>query len=961
MGDQTNLSDGRQVLRDKLLELEGKALKGKPRTQAIGEANDRLDEAEYERPLTSRAVSKWFRQGDPATDFIFLWALVQVLQEWSGTTLAGTLVGPYHGPEAGRWRATEELWKTRWEQAKATPPRRTGLDEEVHGYLDAALKAAEQHPYPGIPGKIDPPSLAEVYVRQRSRPVLREAHAEPHDGSTPEPAEAIFRKADRLCVLIAGAGVGKSTLLRTRLREAAGEWLGAAQTAGKPSSAVPVWVSARALTGDETQVPDALAAATRKLSRYGRHPELARTRFLERPCTGAHWQLLVDDLDELPNAFERRAVLEKLANAVTHDPPLYRCVVATRPLIENELNVLDSAVPQYELQPFTTDDLHTYIEKYFSTRWTQQDATRRAQQFTDALRDASLTQLARNPLMAFMLCQLYFANPERPLPVGRTAVYEAFTDLLYENNQHKRIADSHEEAIQQLVESLQSSRARKDADAAARKVHERLPELINYLAYQWRTGQQTSVAETVASHEAITRPGKVHPEHWDAFLGDLLQHTGLLVHHADGLGFPHQTLLEYHAARHATRDEQARAERLDELFRHGPPALDDSYVGFVLDGLLASPDAIAAETTKRIDAFTRQRGGRFQVNYRNHACRFLAVQVPLGTNLPASPTAGQLSRLAGDPTLNPFNRIQAAWGLAQVEGYRDAGADWLIGLARDPDLTHGVHVQAAKKLSEVEGYRERAAQLLTQIAARLADDSTLNGNSVHVANERFQRKLSRQRAAQPLAQLADDPTLNGTVRLEAARELGQVEGYREHAAQLLTQLADDPTLNGSDRVRSARELAAIPTTPTAGELNDLASSTSSCHPSDRIRAAHALARMDGYRDKGASWLIGLARDPDLTHGVHVQAAKKLSEVEGYRERAAQLLTQIADGRVRAAKELTEVEQGEWYRERSRVEEYPKRAAQLLAQLADDPTLNGTVRREAARELDVIRRRRGAVT
>ncbi|MET9887595.1 hypothetical protein ABZZ20_31560 [Streptomyces sp. NPDC006430] len=51
--------------------------------------------------------------------------------------------------------------------------------------------------------------------------------------------------------------------------------------------------------------------------------------------------MLVDDLDEHPTADERRAVLEKLANAVAADPPLYRCVVATRPLTENELNVLD--------------------------------------------------------------------------------------------------------------------------------------------------------------------------------------------------------------------------------------------------------------------------------------------------------------------------------------------------------------------------------------------------------------------------------------------------------------------------------------------------------------------------------------------------------------------------------------------------------------------------------------------
>lgn len=100
-------------------------------------------------------------------------------------------------------------------------------------------------------------------------------------------------------------------------------------------------MSARALTGEATPVPEALSAATKSLSRYGLRPRLDEERFLRRPCDGPHWQLLVDGLDELPNADERRFVLEKLANAIADDPVLYRCVVATRPTAEIELDVLD--------------------------------------------------------------------------------------------------------------------------------------------------------------------------------------------------------------------------------------------------------------------------------------------------------------------------------------------------------------------------------------------------------------------------------------------------------------------------------------------------------------------------------------------------------------------------------------------------------------------------------------------
>ncbi|MFE1855403.1 NACHT domain-containing protein [Streptomyces sp. NPDC059489] len=663
---------GRQALAEQLGLLQAELRRrGKTRKAAVEEANSRRRAAagrpkdvpwprrEGGADLSFQAVNDWFpkQKGSKETsvpqDFEDLWSVVGVMLEWTGPL---------------RDRPSADRLRHRWNKLHEDTQRGAALDEAVRGYLEAARKAAEQHPYPGLPGQMGPPSLAEVYVRQRSRPTARDEHAPPRDGpvaggylrqrSRPtardghapprdgsaaggsetglavpaEPAEAVFRTADRVCVLIAGPGVGKSTLLRTRLRDAAGEWLDRTQTAGKSSWSVPVWVSARALAGEETQVPDALAAATRKLSRYGRHPELARARFLERPCTGTYWQVLVDGLDELPNTDERRAVLQKLANAVMQDPPLYRCVVATRPLTENELDVLGDAAPHYELQPFTNDDLHTYVEKYFSTRWPQEEATRRAHQFTSAFRDASLTELARTPLMAFMLCQLYLAKPERPLPDGRTAVYEAFTDLLYEKNESKRVVDSHEAAIKHLVEGFQSPRARKEADTAARQVHEQLPELIDYLAHQWLTGHQNPAAAALASHQAVRRPGKVHPERWDGFLEDLLRHTGLLVHHADGIGFPHQTFLEYHAARHATRDEQARAELLDDLFpprqQLQVPAPEPSYLGFVLDALLACP-ALAAETITRIETLTRLG--------REHTCSFLVEQVALRTNLPPHP------------------------------------------------------------------------------------------------------------------------------------------------------------------------------------------------------------------------------------------------------------------------------------------------------------------------------------
>ncbi|MFJ9455229.1 HEAT repeat domain-containing protein [Kitasatospora sp. NPDC101447] len=549
---------GRRALAQELGRL-GEALRdlrarGKNQKTAVAEANRRLRAAAGPgggRDLPVTTVNEWFpkpggsREPTVPKDLADLWAVVAVMLEWT----------------TGRSERHVQREFPRWKELYADARRGTGMDEEVRGYLAAARKAAEKHPYQDF---AEPPSLVDVYVRQRSRPAVRDGRAGPGDGPATgggggagavvpfEPAEAVFRRADRMCVLVAGPGVGKSTLLRARLRDTAGVLLDDTHSPGTYGPAVPVWVSAHALVGEDRHVPDVLADATGKLGTFGRHPVLTRDRFLRRPWTGAHWHLLVDDLDELPDARMRRAVLEKLANAVAADPPLYRCVVATRPLAEGELDVLDHVLglrtPHYELQPFTSHDLHTYLEKYFGTRWPREEATRHARHLAGALREGSLDEAARVPLMAFMLCRLYLAEPGRSLPDGRAAVYEDFTDLLYQNNQSKQVARSHEESIRHLVESVQSPRARAEAEAAARQVHERLPELIGYLAHRRLADHGTPITEALASHEAVRRPGKVRPERWEAFLENLLRHTGLLVHRADGLGFPHQGFLEYHAA-----------------------------------------------------------------------------------------------------------------------------------------------------------------------------------------------------------------------------------------------------------------------------------------------------------------------------------------------------------------------------------------------------------------------------
>ncbi|WP_371788093.1 hypothetical protein OG404_09080 [Streptomyces griseoaurantiacus] len=114
MIESTDLSTEREILRSELRKLEASALQGRDRTDAIAEASRRLQQA-----LSPTTVGGWFEKGIPAKDFKTLWTLVEVLLEWSGLPRPDTLTGLDRAKATGQWVSTKELWKRRWEQARA--------------------------------------------------------------------------------------------------------------------------------------------------------------------------------------------------------------------------------------------------------------------------------------------------------------------------------------------------------------------------------------------------------------------------------------------------------------------------------------------------------------------------------------------------------------------------------------------------------------------------------------------------------------------------------------------------------------------------------------------------------------------------------------------------------------------------------------------------------------------------
>lgn len=218
-------------------------------------------------------------------------------------------------------------------------------------------------------GAPNPLALADVYVRQHARTPAADNQDSPGPDSATAPADQagpavpateIFREDRVMCVLLGGPGGGKSTLLRAHLADSADSWLG-----GKTGTTVPVMVSAAALSGTDL-LPAALAkTVTGDLRQVGLLDELGPNFFRDAPRAGVSWLVLVDGLDEIPDAATRSAVVTMLAGAAAAGKGLYRFVVATRPLPATELGALGRDVPRYELQPFSPDDLATYATHWF--------------------------------------------------------------------------------------------------------------------------------------------------------------------------------------------------------------------------------------------------------------------------------------------------------------------------------------------------------------------------------------------------------------------------------------------------------------------------------------------------------------------------------------------------------------------------------------------------------------------
>ncbi len=739
----------------------------------------------------------------------------------------------------------------------------------LRDYLEAAAGAAAKYPFLGLLPEIKAPPLRAVYLRQSVRSAALDRDGGKPTGEVEDlvPSDAILEHAED-CVVVAGPGMGKSSLLRTMLINLAEQWLdtvhaGAFRSAQDAAGVtqdgsrqvdgtsvprfVPVRVIAADLLGSASMISARIAAGVNtELGDHGQDKERLASLFAVEPLAGVRWLVLVDGLDEVFDPEARRRVQQIIRGAARGERPgPYRFVVATRPLPGWELageSALDPATRYYELLPFGPSDLVPFAEGWFRTLGRPDDPREAARVFGAAVGRSPLAVPALTPLIATILCQLFSEHPDELLPSGLAEAYAKFIDLLRRRWMRERLPDN-ADGKADGKDVAAAALVRESAVAAGARVLDRATDLLTRLAVERFEGRGTPAVELFTQWTREDRPARVSAAVWTDFLRDVLRRSGILVERAGDFAFLHYTIIEYLAANHTAADprrsdaafaavlgrwerrwpysgfwSRKRAQRIvgfcvPERSRfwlrrswRGPAWPQDSYYGFLVTAWRGRPDLVP--TLLHIIARTKTDGARFVVALVKQA----AVLDPAVVE-----AAGDaLARIATKPCAEPEHPFGLSTnGFESRLRFQAAFSVWEIGDARAPDLFAALAADTTLNLR----FRVYAAETLSDMADGRGADLLA---ALAVVEQTAERKPTRtevrtrwraavaaarrgdRRGADELAARAADPASN-TLRWGSAAVLLEVGDPR--ATGLLLALADDESVYAGERMHVSAFLA----------------------------------------------------------------------------------------------------------------------------------------------------------
>ncbi|CAL9646078.1 trypsin-like peptidase domain-containing protein [Streptomyces sp. enrichment culture] len=737
----------------------------------------------------------------------------------------------------------------------------------LRDYLRGAQAVADgQHPYPMIEG--DPPrTLSMVYVSPSVGSEETEPAASGADGTGGEPrnsdneripAEELFR-LDADILLVGAPGAGKSSLLRHAVTELAARW----KPPEERHDVVPVRVDARDLAKKFPLKAMVKAVNSEILpsSAQGWPPEW----FDGPPVPAARWLVLVDGLDEVGDSDARAGVIEKITELRERSVgDNYRFLVTTRPLPAKEL---PPQLRRFDLLPLDPRQLSD-----FATRWLTalkvDDPERAADLFLDRLEASGMTDPARTPLMASMLCQLFKADQDQPLPRGRSAVYREFVRATQGGRRWNR-SDS---PWPQLL--TRATKDYGDAGAAALKsLRAQLPALLERLAYERHNGTDGSALQLLTKWSRTIGRKVMSEDDWAELSGralpELLRACGLLRQRRDDFVFIHQTFAEYLTARWIAGNPRLSAREFRLVFGHDP-----RWPSWAL-GLTRDSDPAATSVVRfLVDAWAqkRQRGlhpALRRLAARDEGAALIATLVADGA---------KVDEVARKTAISVLHRAalaldhEAAVSLARMGDRR--GVTILIETAeRHRSLEH--RLNAARGLADLGN--PRGIQVLRAMAA----DPTADGR-VPAAEELVRR--GDPTGTRVLVEIARGPENASPLWLEAARTMVRLQ-LPEGTEALVARMTDTGA-SSQARILAAEQLRERYPGTVAETLAELI--RGDLPPQDRIRAL-SLLRPSSHDPRTDVVLAGLAEDPRLPVHLRIEAARAVHD----RERQERLLVAAA--------------------------------------------------------------------
>jgi hypothetical protein len=571
----------------------------------------------------------------------------------------------------------------------------------LRNLLEAQCAAVERLPYELL--AVREPPLSSVYVRQHVRSRMATDRTERDDTAAEIPTaagrttteESPASTGPRLVMSVSDAieqhnhllvtgepGAGKSTMSSYLARRLSRLWLREDSAVDAPITepVVPLRVSARSLGSGSWSTVLAEAAC----QSFGRSllEDPDRGLFAGR-VQGARWLVLVDGLDEIPDARLRGEVIRSVAQRARPDSD-YRFVVTSRALPESELAPLRMAnVGSYVIEPFGRPELEEFATKWFTVQEVSSSAAE-TERFLRETSDGRLRELVRNPLLATIAAVSAVKEPGKSLPASRTSLYERFCSYLAGDRSGKR------NPLAQLRRHYEDN---PDLLACLRWLHQNRSELLGALARR-RMESQDKLWQVAVEWARDQAPNDVTLiDGWEDHLWEELVGTGLLVAREHELRFLHQSFAEFLSAQSHADAIGNDFDELDRWIRRGLREAERTFalftfvlwaarpgndIGSVVERLLCTldprrllfagrlmtegvsvPENVAIRVIDRLFALVRN------VDDSGWADEGFEV---LGALFDYPAVAAALDALAGDTKFRPDRRVSALNAFERLRG-----------------------------------------------------------------------------------------------------------------------------------------------------------------------------------------------------------------------------------------------------------------------------------------------------